>query len=281
MRPTTAVIFAAGSGTRMLPVTSAVQKELLPILNRPVVDYIVSDLVAAGITRIIFIIRPGQTGLKDFYLGSAEYTATLERLGKSADIAQLETLHAQASFEFVEQSADSGYGTAIPLRLAMPLLDPAESVVVCTGDDFVWRSDGTSETAAFIDTYLKSGADGAIMTLELASEALGSYGVLEVVSERGVERLVGITEKPIAGASSSRLINISKYIFNAAQLAYVNQVQPRPEVGETYLTDAINMAAPSHSFVTHHISGQYLDTGSPANWLAANNAVYSSLYNTK
>ena len=89
MKPTTAVIFAAGSGTRLLPITSAVQKELLPILNRPVVDYIVSDLIAAGIKRIIFIIRPGQTGLKDFYLGSSEYEGTLERLGKTADLKKL------------------------------------------------------------------------------------------------------------------------------------------------------------------------------------------------
>jgi UTP--glucose-1-phosphate uridylyltransferase len=67
MNVTTAVIFAAGGGTRMLPVTSAVQKELLPVLNRPIIDYLVGDLIRAGVTRIIFVIRPDSHGLQDYY----------------------------------------------------------------------------------------------------------------------------------------------------------------------------------------------------------------------
>jgi UTP--glucose-1-phosphate uridylyltransferase len=276
MKPTTAVIFAAGSGTRFLPVTSAVQKELLPILNRPVVDYVVSDLLAAGITRIIFIIRPGQTGLKDFYLGSAEYESTLQRLGKTADIEKLAALHARAAFEFVEQPADAGYGTAVPLRLALPLLDAAEPVIVCTGDDFIWHSDGTSETAAFIDTYLGSGAAGALMSLELPEESLGSYGVLATAADGGVDYLTDIVEKPAPGAAPSRLVNVSKYIMSGAQREYVNSVQPRPEVGETYLTDAIVMSLAEHKYAIHRVSGQYLDTGNVNNWLQANNTVAQS-----
>src|SRR6185295_2492811 len=103
MKPTTAVIFAAGTGTRMLPITAAVQKELLPIGNRPVIDYIVTDLVAAGITRIIFVIRPGQTGLKDYYHGNESLKRNLQRLGKSEAIALLDKIHHQATFEFIEQ----------------------------------------------------------------------------------------------------------------------------------------------------------------------------------
>lgn len=278
MKPTTAVIFAAGSGTRLLPVTSAVQKELLPILSRPVVDYVVSDLVAAGINRIIFVIRPGQTGLKDFYLGNAEYDATLERLGKSAERVKLDTLHAQATFEFVEQPADAGYGTAIPLRLVLPLLNPAEPVVVCTGDDFIFRADGTSEMTAFIDAYLQSGAEGALMALELPEAALSSYGVLATTTDGGVNYLQDIIEKPAPGLAPSRLVNVSKYIMSGAQREFMNNVQPRAEVGETYLTDAIVMALPKHSFAVHAVQGRYLDTGNVASWLEANNIVYSSLY---
>lgn len=278
MKPTTAVIFAAGSGTRMLPVTSAVQKELLPILNRPVIDYTVSDLIAAGIKRIIFVIRPGQTGLKDYYLGSAEYTATLERLGKTADIEKLATIHAQAKFEFVEQPADAGYGTAIPLRLALPLLDPSEPVVVCTGDDFVWREDGSSETADFIETYLASGAAGALMALELPEDVLSRYGVLATKTEGGVDYLTDIVEKPAAGEAPSRLVNISKYILSGGQRELTRTITPREQVGETYITDAIVAALPSESMAVHRIKGRYLDTGSTASWLEANNTVATTIY---
>jgi len=111
MNPTTAVIFAAGTGTRMLPITAVVQKEMLPILNRPVIDYIVSDLVSAGIKRIIFVIRPGQTSLKEFYLGNPGFQQALERQHKTNALALLDAVHSQAIFEFVEQQPDAGYGT--------------------------------------------------------------------------------------------------------------------------------------------------------------------------
>jgi UTP-glucose-1-phosphate uridylyltransferase len=83
MKVTTAVIFAAGFGSRMLPVTSAVQKELLPILDRPIVDYVVADCVAAGVTHIIFVIRPNSHGLQDFYTGNSVLEGHLQRFGKT------------------------------------------------------------------------------------------------------------------------------------------------------------------------------------------------------
>jgi UTP--glucose-1-phosphate uridylyltransferase len=273
MKPTTAVIFAAGSGSRMLPISAAVQKELMPILNRPVIDYIVTDLVAAGISRIIFVIRPGATGLKDYYLGNAAYEATLERLGKTAAVTALANIHHQATFEFIEQPDTAGYGTAIPLRTALPLLNPAEPVLVCGGDDFVWRTDGGSEMADFIETYLKSGAEGALMSLELPEAKLSKYGVLATQEDGGVSYLADIVEKPAAGQAPSRLVNISKYILSGAQRAAAGTVQPRAEVGESYITDAILSTIGEHPIAIHRISGTFLDTGNPASWLHANQVV--------
>jgi UTP--glucose-1-phosphate uridylyltransferase len=93
MKVTTAVIFAAGFGSRMLPVTSAVQKELLPILDRPIVDYVVADCVAAGVTHIIFVIRPNSHGLQDFYTGNSVLEGHLQRFGKTKDLANLNQIH--------------------------------------------------------------------------------------------------------------------------------------------------------------------------------------------
>ena len=281
MKPTTAVIFAAGTGTRMLPITSVIQKEMLPILNRPVIDYIVSDLVTAGIKRVIFVIRPGQTSLKEFYLGNPGFQQALERQHKTASLAMLDAVHHQAIFEFVEQSPDAGYGTAIPLLTAMPLLDPNESVIVCGGDDFVWRADGGSEFADFIETFQASGAEGALMSLELPTVQLSQYGVLSIGNRAGFDYLTDLIEKPAAGSAPTNLVNISKYILNGNIREYVKAVKPRADNLESYITDAILDGSKQHPMVVHTVSGEYLDTGNPVNWLRANQTVAASLNRTK
>ncbi len=276
MKPTTAVIFAAGIGTRMLPITSAVQKELLPIGSRPVIDYIVSDCVAAGINRIIFVIRPGATGLKDYYQGNAMLEQHLERLGKTEALASLQAIHRQAKFEFVEQSPSAGYGTAIPLQAAMPLLAPTETVLVCGGDDFVWRTDGGSEIADFLKTFETSGGEGAIMALELARENLHHYGVITTHAKNDRDYLVSLEEKPEESSGGTALANISKYVLNGTIREYVMTTKPRSDSGESYITDAIEAAAKDHDIIVHRVSGEYLDTGNPANWLQANQIVASA-----
>ncbi|HEX3082239.1 MAG TPA: sugar phosphate nucleotidyltransferase, partial [Candidatus Saccharimonadia bacterium] len=234
MKPTTAVILTAGIGTRMLPVTSAVQKELMPIGNRPVIDYVVSDLVAAGIERVIFVIRPGQTGLKTYYEGNPELEATLQRLGKTEALEQLDAIHHQAKFEFVEQPAVLGYGTAPALEAALPLLDPKEPVIVSASDDFVWHADGTSEMVAFVQSYLESGAEGAIMTQELPAERIQHYGALATREAGGRQYLTDIVEKPALGTAPSNLSNISKYILGGRLRPYVKNVTPHKTSGERY-----------------------------------------------
>jgi UTP--glucose-1-phosphate uridylyltransferase len=273
MKVTTAVIFAAGTGSRMLPITSAVQKELLPIGNRPVIDYIVADCVAAGITRIIFVIRPGQTGLKNYYLGNPGLEEALKRQVKTDALVLLDNIHRQASFEFAEQLPDAGYGTAITLQAALPLLSPDEPVLVCGGDDFVWHSDGTSEIVGFIETFELSGAEGAVMSLELPREELHHYGILAIKTEKGRDYLTDLIEKPERSTGPAALANISKYILNGPLREYVKTVTPRAESGEYYITDAIAAAAKTHAVVVHRASGVYLDTGNPTNWLHANQVV--------
>jgi UTP--glucose-1-phosphate uridylyltransferase len=277
MKPTTAVIFAAGVGTRMLPITAAVQKELLPILNRPVIDYTVADCVAAGITRIIFVIRPGQNGLKDYYLGNEQLTGSLERLGKSKALKLLENIRKQADFEFIEQPEAAGYGTAVPLQVALPLLDPKEPVLVCGGDDFIWHADGTSEMQLFINTFVNSGGEGAVMSAQLDEDQLQHYGVLSTFKRRGTEYLRDIIEKPAPGMAPSRSVNLAKYIISGSLFNFVKEINPRMDVSESYLTDALTAAASEHEIVVHRVTGTHLDTGNPAAWLNANEIVASAI----
>jgi UTP--glucose-1-phosphate uridylyltransferase len=276
MKVTTAVIFAAGFGSRMLPVTSAVQKELLPVLDRPIVDYVVADCVAAGVTDIIFVIRAGSHGLQDFYVGNAVLEGHLERFKKDKDLATLKRLHSQATYTFVEQRSDAGYGTAIPLQLAAEHLPKDEAFIVCGSDDFMWRTDGGSDLKDLVQTFNEADAAGAILSIEKAQDELHKYGVLEISEQDGHKFLESIAEKPASGAAPSNLINISKYIMTPAMLEYVMKVEKDPASGEFYITDAVRDAAKDHKIVVGQAEGKYLDGGSVASWLEANLTVAQS-----
>jgi UTP--glucose-1-phosphate uridylyltransferase len=276
MKVTTAVIFAAGFGSRMLPVTSAVQKELLPILDRPIVDYVVADCVAAGVTDIIFVIRPNSHGLQDFYTGNSVLEGHLKRFGKDKLLADLDQIHNQATYTFVEQREDAGYGTAVPLQVAARHLPEDEAFIVCGSDDFMWRTDGGSDLKDLVETFHAADAAGALLTLEKPAEELHKYGVLDVEERQGQEYLQQIVEKPATGNAPSHLINISKYIMTPALVDYVLNVKKDPDSGEFYITDAVQNAAKEHEIVVQRAKGQFLDGGNVASWLQANLEVAKS-----
>ena len=277
MNITAAVILTAGFGSRMLPVTAAVQKELLPILNRPVIDYVVADCVAAGITRIIFVIRPGSHGLQDYYNGNVDLESHLDRHHKPAELELLTKAHHQATFEFVEQPASLGYGTAVPMIAVAPHLPHDEAFVVCGGDDFLWHGDGTSEIVALMQTFRAAKAEGALMALERPTDELHRYGVLSVQRRGRHEYLRTIVEKPAPHQAPSNLINISKYILTPKIMEYVMKVKPDPKSGELLIVDAIQSAAVDYPVAVHHAAGAFLDAGNVTSWLKANLTVATDL----
>src|SRR5476651_384704 len=113
----TAVITCAGYGTRFLPVTKTIQKEMLPILNRPVIDYSVADCIQAGITKIIFVVQENDRQVQEFYSEDKKLLAYLQRMHKEQLYEQVAHLHGQAEYEFVIQPDTGEYGTAVPLKL--------------------------------------------------------------------------------------------------------------------------------------------------------------------
>lgn len=276
MKVTTAVILAAGYGSRMLPVTAALQKDLLPILDRPIVDYIVADCLAAGVTKFIFVIRPGSHSMQDFYVGNPGLQEHLARFKKKTALHQLESIHAQATYTFVEQPVEAGYGTAVPLRCAAPHLPKDEAFIVCGGDNFLWRTGGGSDMADLVAAFERTGADGAIMTQVKPQEELFRYGVLDINDTPEGPFLRRIVEKPAPGEAPSTHINISQYILTPQLMPYVMNVTESPTLQEYLVTDAIEKAAQSHKIIVQPATGQYLDGGTVANWLEANLIVAES-----
>jgi len=272
MKVTTAVIMAAGYGTRMLPVTASIPKVLLPILNRPVVDYVVDDCIAAGITNIIFVMNAGSRSLQDFYSENPSLDAHLIHFNKTAPLNLMHRIRDKATFTFVEQSMDT-YGTAIPVQLALPHIRPDEAFMVSEGDGFSWHEDGTSEAKKLVDLFEKSGADGAVTGVEKPLDEIHKYGVFDIEKRDNFEFLKQLVEKPDPGTEPSNVANISRYVLTPAVAEYVRDLKPNPKSGEYYLTDAVSSAAEKHKLVVHRATGNWMDAGSTAGWLKANLAM--------
>ncbi len=265
-----ALITAAGFGTRFLPITKSIQKEMLPVLNRPLVDYVVEDCIKAGITDIVFIISEHNRQLLHYYSENKRLQNYLVERGKSEFYSQVEPIHQQANFTFIKQSDNDPYGTAVPVKLAQEQLQDEEAFIVFMGDDFIFNSNGVSETASLIETFNNSGAEALATCLEKPADMLHKYGVAEVADDNGFSFLKRLVEKPAPGTAPSNLANISKYIFTPKIFEIIEKQAPNQESGELYITDSISILAQEAKVVIHKPEGKYLDAGYVSGWLQAN-----------
>lgn len=271
MNVTKAIIPVAGWGTRRLPITKTIEKCMLPIGNRPLVDYVVQDCLAAGITELIFVVGEDSTQLQEYYRSNIKLNDYLRRKDK-ADMLPLVAPLSGVKLHFVVQPSHGKYGTAVPVGLASEYIEEGESALVMMGDDFIWRPDGTSEALRLIEN---ASADGAAMLgVNIPREDVSRYGVLKLNEAGEYESIV---EKPSVDEAPSTLINISKYLLPKRAIDACMTVEPNPSRGEYEITDVINQfVADGGKINVVEAGGEYLDGGSVEGWLHANNVVLGS-----
>ncbi len=265
-----ALITCAGFGTRFLPITKTIQKEMLPILNRPLVDYLVQDCVLAGIKEIIFVVNEQELELvKHYYHPSKLLEQHLEKMNK-VDKKELLDAYGEVIFEFAVQSSNDEHGTAIPVKLAKNYLVNEEAFLVFMGDDFVYNTDGSSEAKAMIELFSRSKADALVTCITKPDSELFRYGVAEIVSDQGFTCLTNLVEKPSLGTAPSNLINISKYILTPKIFEIIDRQKVNVDSGEYYITDSITTLAQDSKVVVYTPKSRYLDGGNVLGWLKAN-----------
>jgi len=271
MTITKAIIPVAGWGTRRLPITKSIEKCMLPIGNRPIVDYVVQDCLAAGITDIYFVVSEGSTQLEAYYGDNAELTTYLVANNKEALLPLVQPLRG-VNFHYVTQPNNGKYGTAIPVSLVVPQLERGESVVVLMGDDFIYNADGSSEVARLLAATPEGG--NAMLGVNIPREQVSRYGVVDFDANHNFVRIV---EKPSVETAPSTLINVSKYVLNYDLLTAIANYSEIVLSGEYYVTDPINQyIGNGGSLKVVEAAGQYLDGGSVEGWLHANNVVYGA-----
>ena len=268
MNVTKAIIPVAGWGTRRLPITKAIEKCMLPIGNRPLVDYVVQDCLKAGINELIFVVGEDSTQLEDYYRSNIKLNDYLRRKGKHDELDLVAPLK-DVKLHFVTQPSHGKYGTAVPVALAADYIQEGESAVVLMGDDFIYNADGSSETRRLIDAMSDDGA--AMIGVNVPRDEVSSYGVLQLSDDGAYEAII---EKPAVENAPSTLINVSKYILPKAVIDACVDATPDAKSGEYLITDVINQFVEDGGRINVlQAKGEYLDGGTLEGWLHANNAV--------
>ncbi len=271
---TKAIIPVAGWGTRRLPITKIIEKSMLPVGNRPLVDYSVQELIKAGVKDIYMVIsnvEPCQ--VQEFYKDNLALNQYLTARGKADRLKLAKTLPDDVTIHYTIQDPAGKYGTAVPIAMVVKEYNLNESVLVFMGDDFIWNPDGESAAASLINS-LEASTDSAILGVEIDKNDVEKYGVLSAKDGK----LVGVVEKPTPEEAPSNLINVSKYIMSPELLQtivnYVDTHDFGPLDQEYLVTDPIDEFIRNGGVMrVAPTSGQYLDGGSVEGWLHANNVV--------
>ncbi len=275
-RCTKAIIAVAGFGTRWLPLTKSIEKCMLPVGNRPIIDYVVEDCIKAGITDIYFVVSEQSDQLRRYYGKNELLYKYLEQRGKHKELKQLKDISAKARFHYVVQSASMPYGTAVPIMLCKQFVEPHEQVVVVMGDQFMWNPDGKSEIAHLINEVKATGVTAGMGAVHVPKKEVSKYGVIEIIQHHHKRLFKRIVEKPAAGHAPSNLINLSLYVFDNELFDCLPHI--RPTNGEYYVTDALNIYVNrlQKQLAVVPAIGEYLDGGTVEGWLYANQRVFGS-----
>jgi UTP--glucose-1-phosphate uridylyltransferase len=270
MKLTKAIIPVAGYGTRRLPISKALEKCMMPVLNRPIVDYIVQDCIAAGIRDFYFVVNAGATQIKNFYSEDLTLEAYLKRNHKESMLPLIEPLK-DCTVHFVEQPVDRDYGTTVPVWLCREFIEPDEHVLVIMGDQFFFNKDGQSEAAHFIKAAQNAGTPAAMLAVEVPHHDVSKYGIVSLHTEGENEIYDSIIEKPSAEEAPTNLNNGSFYLFDHKFFSLLDAGMQKLSAGEHMIIDVLNeYAATGSKIAVIRNRGEYLDCGNVDGWLYAN-----------
>ncbi len=271
---TKAIIPVAGWGTRRLPITKVIEKSMLPVGNRPLVDYSVQELIEAGVTDIYMVIsnvEPCQ--VKQFYSDNIALNQYLADRGKEDRLKLAKTLPDNVKIHYTVQDPSGKYGTAVPVCMVAEEYNINEPVFVFFGDDFIWNPGGESAAKSLLKS-IKNDNESAILGVKVPKEEVTKYG--EIIVKDG--KLAQITEKPKLEDVKSDLVHVSKYIMSPAliqeMIKYVHENDFGPLDQEYMATDPLETFIEKGGIVrVAPTTGQYLDGGSIDGWVHANDVV--------
>jgi UTP--glucose-1-phosphate uridylyltransferase len=264
MRIKKAIIPIAGKGTRFLPATKEVAKEILPIINTPMIHYVVQEAVDSGIEQIIFVTASGKFSVEDYFDRNLELEGFLERNNKLKELELIRRIGTMVSVTSVRQKEQLGLGHAVLMAKDMVGNEP---FAILLGDDLVINQ--LPATKQLMDVSLKNGGAPVIGVMEVPRSETAKYGIVkgEMVDERTM-RMTTMVEKPKPEEAPSTLATPGRYILTPEIFEILEQI-PRGAGNEYQLTDAINVLCQKKDVFAYKFQGERFDTGSIHGYLDA------------
>jgi UTP--glucose-1-phosphate uridylyltransferase len=258
-----AVIPAAGLGTRFLPATKAQPKEMLPVVDKPAIQYVVEEAAQAGLRDILIITGRGKRTLEDHFDRSFELEAYLEKSGKHDELKAVQEITEMATIHYIRQRDPLGLGAAVAVAEQHVAGEP---FAVLLGDDIVAES--TPLLQQMIDIYDRYGRS-VVAVQEVRREEISLYGAVEPeFVEDHLSRVVDIVEKPSPEEAPSNLAVIGRYILTPEVFDALRETPPDTN-GEVQLTDAIRLLAREQAVYAFTYEGPRYDIGKKLDYLRA------------
>ena len=264
-----AIIPAAGFGTRFLPFTKAVPKEMVPLGNKPAIQYIAQEIFDSGITDCIVITTPQKQAIANHFASNPELEQFLKEKNKLHLIADVQKLIQALTFNYINQEKALGLGHAV--SLAKDYITENFCAVLLPDDIMLSAIPGIKQ---LIDIAKKENAS-VVAVQEVAPENVCAYGVIAIQKQLSPDlfEIKTVVEKPAAKDAPSNLAIIGRYILSSKIFKALDEIQPAAN-GELQLTDAIaKLITENQKVLAYKIQGTRFDVGTPTGWLAANEAL--------
>lgn len=259
------VIPVAGLGTRFLPATKAQPKEMLPVVDKPIIQYVVEGAVASGITDIIMVTGPSKRAVEDHFSPNYELVNLLKKQGKKDVAEEVKKIADMANFIFIRQKGPYGNGT--PVLCAKDVVGD-EPFAVMWGDEFFYTPK-KPHLKQLIDVFDKFG-DPVLTAHKVDAEGTKKYGILDAFSvAKNVYQINTIVEKPGPENAPSHLASLGGFILTPDIFEALEKTK-LGKGGELWLVDAIYKLLKKRAMYACAVDGDYYDTGSKLGYLKAN-----------
>ncbi len=273
---TKALITAAGRGTRFLPVVKGYAKELVPILNKPQIQYLVEEAIGAGITDVCIVHRPKENSIKNYFSPCPDWEKYLTKVNKLGCLDSLKKIHQSLhSLVFIPQSSTLPYGNASPILAASSFIG-SDPFVFMFGDDLTVEIKPGQHLSTMINSFITNSAAAVVAVQKVPRSQIHLYGCA-VYKQNSLfpNQLQGMIEKPDNDTAPSLHANDGRFVFSAKILLPLLKQKTIGKNNELWLADNINLMAKSHLVLTqtYKSSSSWETTGDPLNWLKANIAM--------
>ena len=268
---TKAVIPCAGWSTRFLPTVKTYAKQLVPILDKPHIHYVVEEFMGAGVTDIAIVVRQGEKSLVNHFTPNPELDTYLEKTDKTECLASLKNITDKVKFTFFEQTDKFPYGNGSPILVAKDFI----------GDDYFfygWGDDMTIEDTSgnflkgMLDIWQNGDIDAVIATFAVPWEEVDRYGTMDYIkNSKYPNQIKAIPEKLPRDQAPSNFINAARFIVPPTIIPVLETLEI--DRGELWFTNAVSQFAKDHVVVTANhadFNTKWQTTGDPVNWLKAN-----------